>query len=385
MAMRLLLIDDNPDQIAIIKRILRSAESYLIDTAPDATKGLAKILRHSYDVILCDYRLPDLSGLELLKRLKPQGIDTPFILMTSAGSERIAVEALQEGASDYLVKDAAYEEMLAGVLRRAMERGQEKQQRKRVEAERDQIQAALQASYEQLKGLLQFKDELIAKVSHEFRTPLTSVNEGLALLLNQTLGPLTAEQREYLEIVHQDLGRLTELVELHQGRIEVASQPGHGTTFTVCFPVPSAGTMLAESFRELHESAGSEQQQTISFVALHVDTPVGTDSAVGGQRRQEVEDEARRAIHRYDILLDVEPSWIVILTMATPEGLQAMVTRLCDALKRYPEVRIGCALYPVHGTDAPALFEAAKRPLSVACAPPQAQSAPLHSLDTQGR
>ncbi len=212
MSVSVLLLDDDPDQITITKRVLKLAGDYAVDTALDGPEGLEKMLARPYEVVLCDYRLPRMSGVEVLKQLKSHGRDIPLIIVTALGNERVAVEAMQEGAYDYVVKDNAYEDMLPGIIRRAIDRHRERRDRKRLELERDQAQAALQTSYEQLKGLLQFKDDLIAKVSHEFRTPLTSVKEGVSLLLQDALGPISTEQREYLTVIDRDIERLIELV-----------------------------------------------------------------------------------------------------------------------------------------------------------------------------
>ena len=180
----LLLIDDNPDQLTITKRALRGATEYIIENALDAPDGLEKIPARSYDVILCDYRLPSMSGIEVLKQLEEHEWDIPFILITVAGSERVAVEAMQHGAYDYIVKDAAYEDVLPGVIQRAIDRHLEKQDRKRLEAERDQAQAALQVSYEQLKTAQQ------QAIQQERLRALGQMASGIAHDFNNALAPI---------------------------------------------------------------------------------------------------------------------------------------------------------------------------------------------------
>ena len=150
MAIHILLIDDNQDQITITKRALKQAPEYAVDAALDGKTGLEQLRARHYDVVLCDYRLPGTTGVEVLKALKAQGQDVPFVIITAAGSERVAVEALQEGAYDYVVKDLMYDEMLPGVLQRVLARYAEKQERERLAVERN---AALQALQEEKKSL----------------------------------------------------------------------------------------------------------------------------------------------------------------------------------------------------------------------------------------
>ena len=152
MAIRILLIDDNRDQITITARVLAKANlEHVLDSAASATEGIGKVAAGTYDIILCDYRLPDLSGIEMLKRLMEMGRDHPFILVTSMGNERVAVEAMKLGAYDYVVKDASYEEVLPKVILQSLERYQDKRERQRLEAERNEV----------LKALKSEKDELV--------------------------------------------------------------------------------------------------------------------------------------------------------------------------------------------------------------------------------
>ena len=113
MSIRLLLIEDNPDHIQITKRILEKAgEDFQIDFAMDYEEGITKILEHPYDIILCDYNLPGANALELLKEMRRKRKDIPLVVVTALGSERIAVDLMKEGATDYIVKDRYYEDTL---------------------------------------------------------------------------------------------------------------------------------------------------------------------------------------------------------------------------------------------------------------------------------
>jgi len=104
--MRILLIEDNPDHAVFTKRVLKKAsQDYQVDLVSDAKQAFKKISEENYDLILCDYRLPDSSALDILKEIREKGKDLPFIAVTSLGSEKIAVELMKEGAYDYVVKD----------------------------------------------------------------------------------------------------------------------------------------------------------------------------------------------------------------------------------------------------------------------------------------
>jgi two-component system response regulator AtoC len=111
--MHVLVIDDE----AALRQILSSLVSragYSVDTAASVAEATAKLIRGDVDVALCDVRLPDGDGIELVRGFKAagSGIDTQFIMVTAFASMETAVEALRAGATDYIVKPVHNEELL---------------------------------------------------------------------------------------------------------------------------------------------------------------------------------------------------------------------------------------------------------------------------------
>ncbi len=104
-----LIIEDSPEDIELYRRYLRrnSDHNYTVIEASLGWQGLSLWQQHQPDVILLDYRLPDLDGLEFLAQLQSllNSYDLPVIMVTGQGSERIAVQAIKSGAQDYLVKE----------------------------------------------------------------------------------------------------------------------------------------------------------------------------------------------------------------------------------------------------------------------------------------
>lgn len=100
-----LLIEDNPGDAKIITRIFdRSERPFKVEHVISGREGLEKIMQKYFDVILLDYRLPGMNGIEILEEIRKRKISTPIIMLTGDDDRRIAVEAMKLGASDYIVK-----------------------------------------------------------------------------------------------------------------------------------------------------------------------------------------------------------------------------------------------------------------------------------------
>jgi two-component system, NtrC family, response regulator AtoC len=115
-----LLIDDDQGTMELLKEVLQK-EGYAIDEANTGQKALAQARTFPFDVVLADLRLPDVDGIEVLRTLHALDSDLPVIVMTAFGSMETAVEAIQEGAYDYISKPFNLTEVRL-TIRRACER-----------------------------------------------------------------------------------------------------------------------------------------------------------------------------------------------------------------------------------------------------------------------
>ncbi len=112
----LLLIEDDPSLAAALATVL-SAEGFSVEVARRGDDGCRRAANGSFDVILTDLRLPGLGGLEVIRRLHAEQPGTPILLMTAHGTTETAIEAMKEGAFDYLLKPFEMEELIAATGR----------------------------------------------------------------------------------------------------------------------------------------------------------------------------------------------------------------------------------------------------------------------------
>ncbi len=120
MSDRILVVDDDPALRESLQLVL-SAEGYAAAGAADGDAALARIEAESFDVILCDLRMPGMDGMELLPQLVRRLPQTTVIMMSAYGTEDLALQAMRLGAYDYLAKPFQPGEVLL-TIRKARER-----------------------------------------------------------------------------------------------------------------------------------------------------------------------------------------------------------------------------------------------------------------------
>jgi DNA-binding NtrC family response regulator len=120
MSDKILIVDDEPSNRKILTQEL-THKGFAVDTAGGGNEAFAKIEAAPPDLVILDYMMPDLSGLEVLKALRKRGNDIPVIMITAYGSIERAVEVMKAGAYDFITRpfDPDYIEL---VIRKALER-----------------------------------------------------------------------------------------------------------------------------------------------------------------------------------------------------------------------------------------------------------------------
>lgn len=126
MRKKLLIVDDEPNTLRVLKAAL--GKDYEIKTARKAEEALSILNSEGVNIILSDFKLPDMDGIELLKKAKEVLPTTPFIIITAYGTIERAVEAMKKGAYTYLTKPVNLD-ILYSIVREALSEGDREESR----------------------------------------------------------------------------------------------------------------------------------------------------------------------------------------------------------------------------------------------------------------
>lgn len=277
-AYRLLIVDDDETDRRLYGWLLarQAPGQFDIHHAADGAAGIAALRGGSFDCVLLDFSLPDVTGLEFLTDAVVNGaLPAAFVLITGHGNEAIAVDAMKLGVQDYLVKDHVNEGRLWRAIVRAVSQRELRQRlacsmraltaanaslEQEVAAHRA-TEAELRAAKEAAEQADQAKTRFVAMVTHELRTPLNGIL-GYAQLLRLE-GDLSAQQNARVTAMIQSGEHLFGMVErvLDVASIESGRMALH--------PVPLSVHDLTESCIAAIGPLADERGLSLHLVCSH--------------------------------------------------------------------------------------------------------------------
>lgn len=219
----LLIIDDCPEDRRIYRRYLLKDpyQSYQILEADSAKDGLALFQKILCDVILLDFSLPDMTGLEILDQLKQEKFEVPasVIMLTGQGDEDLAVQAMKRGAQDYLSKQRLKPDVLQLAVRNVIQHAHlqsvlsQTRERQRLIIQQSELLAQTQAALMREQKLNAFKSQIITTVSYEYRTPLASILAAASTLKQHGDKLDESKHQRLLQIIEQKARQMGKLVD----------------------------------------------------------------------------------------------------------------------------------------------------------------------------
>ncbi|MBD1909418.1 MULTISPECIES: PAS domain-containing protein [unclassified Leptolyngbya] len=194
--LRLLLVDDNPDDRSLITRELQRGFSELhIVEVTEAAHLNQVVKRGNFDLVITDYHLHWSDGLTILREVKSHTPNCPVIMLTDSGNQEVAVEAMKSGLDDYLTKSPQHYAQLPLVIRSALNQGQQT-------AEQQQMEHALQQSEERLRLALHAAQMGIW--DWDFQTNRITWTESNEKLFGLVPGTFDGTYEAFLELVHPE-------------------------------------------------------------------------------------------------------------------------------------------------------------------------------------
>ena len=278
-AFSMLAIDDNPSDLDILKRLVRKIDTWKVEftACTDATGGLAHLGSHRVDIVLVDYRLGAVNGIQLLDGIRKTGFEGAVIVLTGQGDERTAAEAMRSGAADYVPKS----DLTTASLRRAVDNALE---RSRLHIALTEHRHRLERMNEDLQQKNQEIRSFYHTLSHELKTPLTAAREFVSILVDGLAGELTPTQIEYLGYVKEGCDQMTtclndilDITRMETGRFSVRPSAGalppivHRTLAGFAGRAREAGIELEEEFASNLPEAWFDPHRITQVVANLVD------------------------------------------------------------------------------------------------------------------
>lgn len=194
----LIIEDDIVDQMAYKRYIGKTDyKASVIESAGDAPEALEKLNDNSFDCIFLDYQLPGQDGLTFLKKIRDKGIETPVIVITSQGDEKLAVQAMKNGAIDYFSKTEMNLEHMSKILHQI-------ELVKKLEFERNEAQKRIEEQEAFIKKIAKFSPNYLY-VYDFINSKTIFINHNFFKALGYKKGDLKLEfEQAFRSLIHPD-------------------------------------------------------------------------------------------------------------------------------------------------------------------------------------
>jgi signal transduction histidine kinase len=295
---KVLLLEDDLGDADLICELLElvGSNDFQVTQSRRLKDAIASLCENPFDVVLLDLSLPDSHGLATVSQVCTEAPTVPIVILSGLEDESLAIEALQKGAQDYLVKGQVDSNVLVRSIRYAIERSKIRQllnqkeeqlqianenlerrveertvQLKQANEQLRGLEADLRQALAQEKELSELKSRIITTISHEYRTPLTTISSSAELLENYRYKWDDDKQLKHFQRIQASVKHMVALVNdvLFLSRADFEKLEFH--------PAPlNLVTFFREIVEELQSTVGNKYNLT--FTSLGDCTIVSLDA-----------------------------------------------------------------------------------------------------------
>ncbi|MGQ0793187.1 MAG: response regulator [Deltaproteobacteria bacterium] len=297
---KVLMVGASPDDARYIRELFTQINniSLSLEWVNRFDGALGRIAGGGIDLILLDVSLPDAEGVSAFISARAKAPDIPIVVITGVADETLAIEAVQSGAQDYLIRGLIDTRLLERAISHAIER-----QKFLVELERNRRQE------------ITAKEQFLSQISREIQSPLTQLNQFITALMGGGINP---EERAYLELALQNVNRLKSVMGGIMESTSDVSGAIEGVPQCVCL-----GDIIADALGGLHPSADAGRLRLSSCAPDELPACYCDPKAVKQILFNLIEAQSAASAEGVDVAIRAEiqgsePDYICVSVMKTP-------------------------------------------------------------------
>lgn len=213
-SVKILLVEDSLAEARLLQEVLKQSNlQFKLVHVKRLGEAIAQVCEDCFDVLLLDLTLPDSEGLASLDPLIRHAPSLPIVVLTNTNDDELALEAVRQGAQDYLVKRHVNIDSLVRSLCYAIER---KQAVESLRVMNETLESRVQQRTEELvkaKELNQLKSEFVSMISHDFRNPLNTILLSAGLLQDSEHRLSQENKLTYYQLIHSAIKDMAHLLD----------------------------------------------------------------------------------------------------------------------------------------------------------------------------